>query len=174
MLYTKLTKEVIDKLWNNWRVYHNGRIEALTEVCKDAMDGYYEACKDGLLLTEEEKQYYGDYDPTDLWLKDKYSRIQYWQKDMISELKYETERFKEFLEDLSRLRLYDYQVGLTCVVDFAKREWNFIKSDDPKKAKSVNVRFLPMSYWYSWDNKYKRTVKYITVDPDFDDWKKEE
>ena len=170
-MYTQLTKEVIDKLWNNYVKYYNNRIDALTKVCQDALDGYYNSIKDGgLLLTEEEKQYYGDYDPTDDWFRGKQRDIDYWQKDMISELEYERDRFKDFLEELRELKLYDYQIGTTCVVDFAKLEYEFIKNTDPNKMKSVYVRFLPTSHWYSWDGKYKRTVKYETVDPDFTPW----
>lgn len=174
MLYTQLTKEVIDKLRANWAKYHNARVEALTQVCIDANDGYYESIKDeGLLLTEEEKEFYGDYDPTSDWFKGKQRDISWWQKDMLSDLKYEGERFKDFLKELSELKFYDYQVGSICIIDFSKLEYEFVKTDDPKKARLVSVRFVPTSHWYAWDGKYKRTVKFEVVDPDFTPWVKE-
>ena len=167
-MWTKLSKECIDQLWENWVAYFNARSKAVEEVAHEAMDSYVDYANTYYVDDDEE------YEDGERWLERKDEEISSWCKECYAELREEETKFRRFLNDLGNQRFGGELIGYTMHVYFYERTWLITKSDDQKLKDEFRILFYSMKYTYSWGDNIKRVVQYQTTTPQLNRWRNDD
>lgn len=147
-MYRKLTKETINDFWKCWEKYMNDRMSALLGVCDDAHNYYVDY---SITNMSGEDPFY-----IDQWLRDMDGEIEDFKRRELKKIFDSTGKFVVFLNELARLKFEKRYLNYECLLDLYALTWTWQKvTPEENFLVSIQVRW----YEYTWDNKFKRSVK---------------